>query len=545
MRRLTAFLLAIACLAAGEDFEKAHAAFKAYLKRPSLWKRTIGRVRLAASGDLRALEILAASYPRAEEPKEQVQSLIVSIASDYLAEPETVPLYDAWRERNDRPEDAYLWYRALIPHLEAKGPGELAAIAMSDRNAFLRAAAIEAMRTVNRQELLQLIPEIAGKLPPEGMARAVMLESLGNCLPLFRKIRAKPEFRPAAEAVIRRMGEPATLPRTQVVLARCLARALEVKYRFRIAGKWMEELEFLQRGGKQASTEGYAQPPTFAGIEATGDRIAYVIDMSDSMLEPLTVPEIEKLPKGPVSGVNESRRKEKESESELWKKAFEAVRWDRVKTRFDAAREMLKVSLLSLDEKKSFAVIGFGDAAAPLKTTPGLLRATAVNVQKVFRELDGMRPGPKRGDRPHGTLRGATNLHGGIHRAFQLRGGGMVGAGSYVNLATFDEGCDTIFVLSDGDPTWDDWPANDARDPEDSVGDPESGSHRESDEKTLHFSGPFARAFHLAEDVERLNLFRKAEIHCVAMGEATMGLLERIAGLGHGQALSLTAAKKK
>jgi hypothetical protein len=542
MGRSVAFLLLLAATARAEDYERAFAAYKADIQRPALIKRTKARVRLADTGDLRALDLLIAGYGKAEAPKDQVQYLIVSIVTDAFTEPEAVPALEAWRAREKRPEDAWLWFRTLTPHMEARGAADLEAIARGNGNVFLRAAAIETLRMKQHPGLLELIPELAAKLPPEPIPRAVLLESLAGCLRNFSDRKAKPEFRPAADAILDRMDEPATLDRTRIVLARAFSRTLGVRYHFRLAGKWRQELDFLQRGGKQASLEGYAAPPTFAGIEATGDRICYVIDFSDSMLEPLTPPEIEKLPKGPVSGTAEKKRKEKESANEAWKRAFEAVHWDRVKNRFDAAREMLKTSLLMLDEGKSFAVIAFGDAAALLKSTNGMVKATSGNVQKVFRELDSIRPGPKAQDRPHGTLRGNTNIHGGLHRAFKLSGNGLVGPGEYVNPATWLEGCDTVFLLSDGDPTWDDFVASDRKDPGDQAGDPETGA-RHTDTDTLTFCGPYSRTYWLLDDLERLNLFRKVEIHCVGMGEATRATLEGIAGRGGGQTLSLTDRK--
>ena len=92
-----------------------------------------------------------------------------------------------------------------------------------------------------------------------------------------------------------------------------------------------QEIEFLARGGKQPTNDKYDPPPTFAGIEASGDRICYVIDLSDSMLEPLSPREMEKLPKGPVTGPSRQR---KEAKNDAWKRAFENVKWDKVTNKF-------------------------------------------------------------------------------------------------------------------------------------------------------------------------------------------------------------------
>jgi len=543
-----AVLLLLAPLLAADDFDRGYAQYKKYIRRPTLRKRTIGRERLAETEDVRALKILAASYPKAEKPRDQVQTLIVSLCADYFAGPEHLPVFREWRANQATARHAYLWYQSLKSELESEGSKPLVAIVKSDRDVFLRAAALEVLRWNEDPALLTLLPEIAGKLPSDAIQRAVMLESCTAALATFRKKKKEPEVLAAAEAVIKRMDEAATLPRTRIVMARYLGIFFGVKYAWRDGKRWLAEIEFIRRGGKQAKDDNYAKRPTFAGIEATGDRICYVIDFSDSMLTPLTPPELKRLPRGPVTGRAAAERKKKEAKSDKWKRAFRAVKWDKVKNRFDAARELLKVSLLGLEENQSFVVIWFGDKADVLKTTRGLRKASAGNIQKTIAELDSFRPGPKADNRPHGTLKGATNLHGGLYRAFRLRGKGIVGPGEYVNPVTFKSGCDTIFVLSDGAPTWDDWSGQDKRDVEDNVGDPESG-HRSAnqDATTLNFPGPFSRAIWVATDVRRMNLFRKVEIHCVGMGEASMSLLESLAGAGKGEAINLggTSASKK
>ena len=128
----------------------------------------------------------------------------------------------------------------------------------------------------------------------------------------------------------------------------------------------------------------------------------------------------------------------------------------------------------------------------------------------------------------------AWGLHGGLHRAFKVRAKGLVKTEEYVDAATFTEGCDTIFVLSDGKPTWDDWPEWDLRLAKHKSGDPESGAETKDHEKG-HYYGPYALGSWLRDDLRRLNLFRKAEIHCVGIGEHDPHLLRWIAGRGLGR----------
>ncbi len=235
---MVAALLAQGPIAQAGDFDGALALYKANLKRPSLCKRMLGRARLADTGDPRALEILVASYAKAEQPRDQVQYLLVNCVTERFHQEEDLLLYANWRRRQERPEDAWLWFKTLLPQYEAHGASELVALVRGSGNVFLRCAALEVFS--NRQDagLLAMIPALAELASASGVARAVYLESLASALAEFAKLRAKPEFRAPAEAILRCMEEAATLPRTRIVMARCLARALGVKFHFREAARW-------------------------------------------------------------------------------------------------------------------------------------------------------------------------------------------------------------------------------------------------------------------------------------------------------------------
>ncbi|MDH3591490.1 MAG: hypothetical protein OER88_06410 [Planctomycetota bacterium] len=535
----TILLALIAGVAHAESYEKILKRYKVLVKRTTLRKRTLGRRMLANTGDDRALPILMADYAKPKKPKDQVRYVIAYMVTDSFAEEKHASAFAQWRAKHKKPMDAWLWYRTLILHHETHGGDDLVALAKSDKLLWFRAAAVEVLRFRLDPVLLTLIPALCAKLPDKPVERAVMLESMAAGLAAMVEYRDKPELTAPATALFKQMDRPTTTKRTKIVMGRYFAKLFKSRYVWTNGARWMGELRYAQSGGKVASLDGYAKKkPTFAGIEANGDRICYVIDMSDSMLTPLKPAELKKLPKGPVTGKPGQKARARAAKSDAWKKAFENVKWKNVKNRFDAARELLKTSLLGLEEHQYFTVIWFGDKAATLMSTKGLVKATAGNVKKTFAELDRIRPGAKKDGRPHGTLRGATNLHGALHRAFKLKGQGAVGAGEYVNLSTW-KGCDAIFVLSDGDPTWDDWAGTDVRDPWDQVGDPESGARGQSDATTLNFPGPYAQSGYLISDVRRLNLYRKVEIHCVGMGEANMSTLQRLAGIGIGQAISL------
>jgi hypothetical protein len=531
-----ALLLLLPTVARASDYETEYAKYLQYLKRPSLQMRCRQRYRLARTLDVRALKVLADSYASAEDPREQVQSYLVALCTNnYGAKKEERDVFRAWRKADAAPRDAWLWYRTLVPTVAHEGPDEALAIVRSDRDLFVRMAAAEALATALSPKALDVIPELLGSLPKDPVDKAIVIETCSSCL-LSQRDRVKEDaFEEPAKAIIALLDEKGVAERTKSVIARHLGTIFDTPDRFTYSGPWLNALKFARSGGHEARSDAgrYARPgqPTFGGLQASGHRIVYVIDMSDSMLKKLDEDELKEMRRGPVTGAEQPDAHKKRHSPFADEKL---VNWRKVKTRFDAAREMLKLSLETLPKDRSFAVICFGDEAALLKSCRGLRKVSPGYVKKVVRELDGIKAGPKTADRPWGTLRGKTNLHGALRRAFDLLGRGFAGPESYVDRHTWMDGADTIFVLSDGDPTWDDWAAEDQKEPHDHAGDPESGK-RHDDMPRLTFPGPFSGTWELTDDVRRMNLFRKCEIHCIGLGEANSGFLWDLADCGQGR----------
>ena len=72
-------------------------------------------------------------------------------------------------------------------------------------------------------------------------------------------------------------------------------------------------------------------------------------------------------------------------------------------------------------------------------------------------------------------------------------------------------GCDTIFLFSDGKPTWDDYPTEDVIEDVDDPGDPETGWKSKNAKKGMRY-GPYALTKWLRDDLTRLNLFRRLDL---------------------------------
>jgi hypothetical protein len=516
------------------------ARYRAWMEHPSLYMRYRGRREYAETGTLAALKVLSRSYARPEEPKDQVRYLLASLCADHFRAPPDLETLRAWRRRHAHPEDAWLWFRVLGAEYAIDGPAELVASVRDTSRGVLRAAALEALIEARDPSVLSLATEVLDALPSKPLVHMALLGSCAQALQATRAQRRTDPWRAAARALLPAFEEPGLPDGVRLALARRLQLALGADRPSRDADVWRALLDGKPAPHPKADGR-YAPPrrPRFLGLEAGGDRVVYVIDMSDSMLTPLTGKEVEDLKRtpappsapSPVVTGGAGAAPKKGGAAPAAPRADPRVLglpWDRIRTRFDAARAFLELSLRALPPEAAFAVVGFGSEATLLDATPGLRRARPRNVERACAELDAIQAGSRTKARPYGTLRGYTNLHGGLQRAFQVRARGLTRKPEYVDPATFVDGCDTIFLLSDGKPTWDDWPAWDKRLPGQHSGDPESGA-QVKDRTMGHYYGPYALSSVLRDDVRRMGLFRKVEIHCVGLGEDDPFLLKWLA----------------
>jgi hypothetical protein len=516
--------LALAPCAAGSDFRAERKQYRDYLDRPSFFMRHRGRVRFAETGDVRALEILAKSYARPEEPKDQVRYLLASTCAEHFDKPEHLPVLRKWRRKHARSRDAWLWYRALEVELENDGRDLVLDVARRHRDPFLRMAAVEVLDAHDDESTLPLVAELLAELPARPLDRMLLLETAAHVVYHQRRQRTTTAWKTVAQQVIQALDDPKTPERTRLVTARRLRRIFLEDELHMEAAPWLSHLADM-KPTVTINRGPVKKPPKFLGLSATGRRIAYVIDMSDSMLTPLTDKEVLALRKPVPTG--------KKGKPDAPDPGVLDLPWTRIRTRFDAAREFLKASIRDLDAEASFCVIWFGSEAGFLTATPRLEPATRETVEQVCEELTAIVPGPSDESRPYGRLRGHTNLHGGLHRAFKVTDRTVVRRDEYVDPATFEAGVDAVFVLSDGKPTWDDWPERDRIEADDTPGDPETGTEGSGTMAT--FYGPYALTKYIRDDVLRLNLFRKVEIHCVGIGDYNPHLLEWIRRNGLGE----------
>lgn len=282
----------------------------------------------------------------------------------------------------------------------------------------------------------------------------------------------------------------------------------------------------------------------FMGIEDRGKRIVFLLDASDSMLNPLT--EAEK-----------TALKKLLPKASSKKSVTRGTRpWDNIETRFDAARLHLQHTLLNMSSKVSFSVVLFGNEAELLSVTPGFMKASKRSAAVVMKELWDIKAGPSNTSRPHGTLKGQTNIYQAFALAFRIgKRGERKSAAPYVDKKLYFEGAETIYLLSDGKPTRDGFTGQTPKmktggywlEPyEGEVTDPETGLKRkikrdkrifvkEQVRQYTHGIGPYLQYDMLIGELARMNMFRKVVIHVIGLGEADKLLPKRIAEIGRGR----------
>jgi hypothetical protein len=506
MRRTGVLLLLCAAAAAQDDFKKAKAVWDKNINRPPLNFRLTGMRAMARTRDPRALRLLAGRYAKPRLPKDHERYLLARLGGEFFTRPADIDGLRAWRTRHRKDEDGWLWYNALRAEAASADVSRVVKLARGKGNVFLRAAALEALARAGREESLRLIPGLT--------THPVLAESCAAVLRRRREALATPAFRDAALSVIALLEDKAADRHTQLVIARQLAQVFRVKTVALHPAYWRQQLGYQEVKDLKGPTR--AGRPQFFGIEGTGERVVYLVDMSDSMTTPFTGVE-RAAARAALPGLD--------------------LEWTKLRSRFDLARACLKLSLWQLPPDATYMIVGFGKKAKLFRSTKGLVKATRAHIDASVRELDGIRPGPRPPDRAYGTLWGATNLHGALLKAFQVRGRKLVRRSEHVN--GFRDGADTIFVLSDGQPTEDDFAANDKFKGGTVTKDTETGEKGQGGAGTVRYYGPYRNRKNLLGDLARLNLFRKVEVHCIAMGEASSNLLRRMADLGLGRYRSM------
>jgi hypothetical protein len=476
---------------------------------------------------------------------------------------------------------------------EGEAIAALLEIATDDKSTVRRASVIEGLSRAGHEEFLSHIPALMTEKIRKAPDRVLIREAAAwaaarlarpilappppppapKQAPGAKKPAPKPPPRPkmdperlkrartAMAAVIDALEEKKVMPRTKRALGLALQYSMATDTVFEDLESWRIVLE--GSGGRTGSTES-TTVARFMGIETSGERIAFLLDASDSMLNPLTAEEkaaLERL----IVPKDEGGKKKKRGRSTRARRGPQLADVSSATNRFEAAREHLKHTLLEIDQHAAFVIVLFGNKAELLSATPQLVRATRPNVLRVIEALDAIQPGPANTAREHGTLKGQTNIFGAFELAMRvsIRGTNEEMA-TYVDKRMLGEGVDTVFLLSDGKPTRDGFSGVT---PETEIGgywreayegettDPETGQKRKvkwdrqwipkRKQKLGHGVGPFVQYDPFLEEVTRMNMFRRVQIHVISIGEADKVLPRRLADAGRGKWIDLSGPKEQ
>jgi hypothetical protein len=528
-----------------KTFAEAKARYDECLRRKPFLHHWQAREVLGSLGSPEVLPVLCKDYTSVKEFAEYSRYTIAEVFATRFAKRDALDAMKALRAEHRAPGDVWLWYQTL--RIEAQFGGEAAVneIATTDKSPLLRAAAILALGEAGAADLRQAVLTNCIELPKKEGERMAVLGAMTGALFAARKDINDENYRAALTAYIGLLGDDVKLAHiAKVQMARHLQIIFDAPAAFADSESW---LALLARGDvKTKKRTETAAAPRFFGLETDGERMVYVVDMSDSMLKPIEPSA--KPPTAPVTGPRQKKKKKGEilDESDL--------PWHEIQTRWDLARENLRISLSRLTPDKEFCVVWFGKKAGTLDACKGMTKATRANIDRVVAELDSIKasmdPDPDRPNAPippEGRLRGDTNLHGGLRLAFALHDKGFASNAAYVDMQALANGCDTILLLSDGDPSVDDFVLTDKNYKEGrSVKSFERGEAGDEQPEAT-YPGPFVsqgipQCPTIVADVRRMNAFRRVRLHAVGLGEANMELMRRLAAIGNGQ--SITVGKK-
>lgn len=524
---LAAFLTAFAAAQEKSGYEFALERYRTCLDRKPFYFHLEGRQKLAETRRPEALELLATDYGKARDYTEYTRYTIASLVGHNFDDKAAAPVLAELRKRQDKPVDTWLWVQSLRIEANQLGDAEAVRIAKEDKSPLHRAAAILALGLSKRPDLEGVITANCIDFPKKEADRMVLLGAMTGALYENRQRTREEGYRNALKAYAGLLADSVGLTHTaKVQMARHLQWILNAPGMFTNAEAW---IELIDRGEVKRPTDSHTvAAPAFFGIETDGERIVYLVDMSDSMckdIDPSTKPQ------GPITGPREKKPKAVLDENDL--------PWHKIKTRWDLAREQLRISLSRLTPDKHFCILWFGTEAGTLDACKGMVKATKANVTKVLAELDAVETGkPDPVKSPDGVLRGATNLHEGLRRAFAVTDRGAANEPSFVDPEALTQGCDTIFLLSDGAPSCDEFGADDKDYGEgQAIVDPEYAAKAQRT-PIMHYYGPYSQDEWLLDDMRRMNAFRRIRVHCVGLGEANMSLLRQLAEIGHGESFS-------
>lgn len=553
--------------AQGEDADTiAIKEYQSLNRRATPGDRVAALRRLAKQPSEKTLEVLIERYDRCPEPKAVERALIAQFVGAFWCNQGLSERLAQWLDRRRSDLDVWLWERVL--NFEK---GEEVIRLAEDRAKLksatwvMRSACLSTLARRGHRITLAIAEQMLEEEPPNRIEdRALAREAIASVLVAFRddfrsdSIEPKERICTIARKLVDRMDEPPKPGRAEVVLARLLARALDPAVASMSKKYWKLRIDEFQFGtGEDARTAVRLAPAaSFAGVETTGRRIAFLIDLSDSMLKPLS--EAERVAADGLLKAKSKRAGGESSDSPAAGQEPAPSKEDEpsdeaplleVKTRLDLARALVAKALRELEQDQQFVVIGFGFEAKAVGMTAMFVPAKGENIGRALGALDRVTEVPLPTDwgvaansRPDGKLWGYTNPHAAFRLAFATTSRKLLDDRAFIAPDGLAQGCDTIFLLSDGAPTWSDYSETRASIKGERYRDLESDRDLGDAGEKITIIGPYRHRSILMADVLRMNTLRRAQINTIGIGEADPLLLRDLAEATGGSFRSLTPA---
>ena len=353
------------------------------------------------------------------------------------------------------------------------------------KDVSLRACALEAIGESGRSEFAQLAIDAVSAFKVED-DNGNVFETLSGITAVRKLCPAgddKEAQKPFIEALIHVL-DVSQDERIKYFAALGLSR-ISGKPAYLSGGWWRAWL-----AGNAAEGEKAGKTVAFFDAVAVGTRVLFVIDISGSMEWPADM----EFTKDPITG----------------EKRKDGPDYSRVRTKLDLAKVELLWTLKNLPEDYYFNIITYSkDHQLILAEETELVQATEENKRKFEIAVYGLK------------AEGGTNIHGALTQAFGVVRKGKVKEDPALDPKAMLEGVDTIFFMTDGEPSW--------SDDSTAIGEvhPKWGGIG---------NGRFCQPDAILADIARINTFRKIVIHAIAVGkDAAHEMMQKLAEQNHGQ----------
>lgn len=464
------------------------------LKTGDFAARTLARRTLARTSSSTALAMLMRDYQRPEAPTVLVQCLVAADIARNFQDVQYEEAICGFLRRNATRRDSWLWYLCSREYLKAHGVGSELPWQRdcADVGPEIRAAIEHARACLGDPASLSSVPSLLASISEDAYRQHLVAGHVGPLLVRTRGSSQGLVWREAARAMYSVVGESGLAEPSRLALLRALD----------VAGASDPSMP-PQRGDAPQAVP--AESVSFAGIMTSGRRICFLIDNSDSMNMRLRPGEIQDVEEWLGPKISTSVAHPGQGQEGATPDLQGATRWT-------VAQLALVEALRGLGTSQHYAVLAFASDCVALGQ-PGFVPATREHVSQTVAAVMRMRCAVP------GEVGGGTNLHAGLTMAYGL--GAAEGDeerrrsdGFHVPAEHMLDGLDTLFILSDGVPSQDDWTTV-------------SKLGAEED-------GTYASRTQLMEELLRLNLFRQAEINVIGIGVRSP-ILTDMASIGRGR----------